>query len=388
MSLPDQVPFTDDQGGPNYRRASKACIPCREKKVKCHLGPLDRPGQPPCIKCRRSGRFCYFDDKTRGGQRKKARKDSNANTNAPSNLEPAASSLGPEVTQGEIHSIPNPVLIERESTMLNENDPLALSELRNSGDTFNMLAAAASKTSPVRNASIAVISPSLSSLSDQITKDTKMVWGKCIFVQNKFLTRSEAIELVTFYYIALADIGPFANTEYVDPNKYDKLVNEDILLLGAILTVASRLHPIPGIDGWSRSKLIHKRMWKWTKNEISSVVFGGRNLDKVGLGIVEACLLLSEWAPRDVLEGEDDHDSDQSTTMSEDEGNGEDGPRRDLKVVLEGAYRTDRFSWYFSQFPSKRLSDFKDHDWNGTYSFATFYQSDFLEPRRRPAATE
>jgi hypothetical protein len=49
--------------------------------------------------------------------------------------------------------------------MLNEDDPLALSELRNSGDAFNILAAAAAKTSPVRR--LPTISP-LSNISDQI----------------------------------------------------------------------------------------------------------------------------------------------------------------------------------------------------------------------------
>jgi hypothetical protein len=223
--------------------------------------------------------------------------------------------------------------------MLDENDPLALSELRNSGDAFNMLAAAAAtKTSPIRNPSVAMISL-VSTLSEPIRRDASTMWGKCIFVQNQYLTHSEAIDLVFFYYTALRDSSPFAHMEYADSNKHEKLIEQDTLLLGAILTVASRLHAVPGIDGWARSQLIHDRMWKWTKKEISSVVFGGRRPDKVGIGIVEACLLLSEWAPKDVLEGDEDRDSDQSVTSDGDDGN------RDIKVVLEGAYRTDRFSW-------------------------------------------
>jgi Fungal Zn(2)-Cys(6) binuclear cluster domain len=327
--LPVQNPVAEPEGR-IYQRAYKACVPCREKKVKCYLGPADQPAQPPCIKCRRSSLACYFDDKTRGGHRKRRKIETNGTNGTSSKV-------------ANFDAAPNTILHERDSTMLNENDPLALSELRNSGDAFNMLAAAAaSKTSLVRNPSVAVISP-ISTLSDLMRKDAKTMWGKCIFVQNKYLTNSEAIDLVFFYYTALRDGSPFAHMEYADSNKHEKLIEQDTILLGAILTVASRLHAVPGIDGWSRSQLIHDRMWKWTKKEISSVVFGGRRPDKVGIGIVEACLLLSEWEPKDVLEGDDDHESDQSVTSDGDE---QDDGNRDIKVVLEGAYRTDRFSWF------------------------------------------
>jgi len=87
---------------------------------------------------------------------------------------------------------------------------------------------------------------------------------------------------------------------------------------------------------------IHERCWKWTKNALSSVVFGGKSPQSAAVSIVETCLLLSEWAPKLILEEDGD---DRKSVMSEEETELEEN-KRDLKGVLEGAYRTDRFSWY------------------------------------------
>lgn len=50
-----------------YRRSYKACINCRTKKIKCDLGDLSNPSEPPCARCRREGRKCEFSVSRRGG---------------------------------------------------------------------------------------------------------------------------------------------------------------------------------------------------------------------------------------------------------------------------------------------------------------------------------
>lgn len=35
-------------------------IPCRRRKVRCDLGPVDDPHDPPCVRCRRESKECYF----------------------------------------------------------------------------------------------------------------------------------------------------------------------------------------------------------------------------------------------------------------------------------------------------------------------------------------
>lgn len=47
-------------GQPQHKRVYQACIPCRRRKVKCDLGSVDNPGDPPCVRCRRESKDCYF----------------------------------------------------------------------------------------------------------------------------------------------------------------------------------------------------------------------------------------------------------------------------------------------------------------------------------------
>ncbi|KAH8668596.1 hypothetical protein BX600DRAFT_460333 [Xylariales sp. PMI_506] len=43
-----------------HKRVYQACIPCRRRKVRCDLGSVDNPNDPPCVRCRRESKECYF----------------------------------------------------------------------------------------------------------------------------------------------------------------------------------------------------------------------------------------------------------------------------------------------------------------------------------------
>jgi hypothetical protein len=45
---------------PQHKRVYQACIPCRRRKVRCDLGSVDDPHEPPCVRCRRESKECYF----------------------------------------------------------------------------------------------------------------------------------------------------------------------------------------------------------------------------------------------------------------------------------------------------------------------------------------
>lgn len=45
---------------PKRRRTYQACISCRSRKVKCDLGPVDNPHDPPCARCKRELKKCIF----------------------------------------------------------------------------------------------------------------------------------------------------------------------------------------------------------------------------------------------------------------------------------------------------------------------------------------
>lgn len=46
--------------GTQHKRVYQACIPCRRRKVRCDLGSVDNPSDPPCVRCRRESKECYF----------------------------------------------------------------------------------------------------------------------------------------------------------------------------------------------------------------------------------------------------------------------------------------------------------------------------------------
>lgn len=43
-----------------HKRGYQACMPCRKRKVRCDLGPVDNPHDPPCVRCRREAKECTF----------------------------------------------------------------------------------------------------------------------------------------------------------------------------------------------------------------------------------------------------------------------------------------------------------------------------------------
>lgn len=52
---------------PRFKRTFAACLSCRTRKVKCDLGNVDEPGEPPCLRCKRERKECVFVESKRGG---------------------------------------------------------------------------------------------------------------------------------------------------------------------------------------------------------------------------------------------------------------------------------------------------------------------------------
>ena len=59
-----------------HKRVYQACIPCRRRKVKCDLGSVDNPGDPPCVRCRRESKECFFSATRRKRKTDDGRDDS------------------------------------------------------------------------------------------------------------------------------------------------------------------------------------------------------------------------------------------------------------------------------------------------------------------------
>ncbi|OTA90775.1 hypothetical protein M434DRAFT_22776 [Hypoxylon sp. CO27-5] len=59
QSLPSQQSQPQPQPS-QHKRVYQACIPCRRRKVRCDLGSVDDPHDPPCVRCRRESKECFF----------------------------------------------------------------------------------------------------------------------------------------------------------------------------------------------------------------------------------------------------------------------------------------------------------------------------------------
>lgn len=57
----------EDKNSIKFRRNYKACLNCRTRKVRCDLGPVEAPHDPPCARCRRERKECVFAESRRGG---------------------------------------------------------------------------------------------------------------------------------------------------------------------------------------------------------------------------------------------------------------------------------------------------------------------------------
>lgn len=60
LQPPERPSLVEQAPAPVHKRVYQACIPCRRRKVKCDLGSVDNPGDPPCVRCRRESKECYF----------------------------------------------------------------------------------------------------------------------------------------------------------------------------------------------------------------------------------------------------------------------------------------------------------------------------------------
>lgn len=59
-SNPDPSSSSQQAQSAQHKRVYQACIPCRRRKVRCDLGSVDNPHDPPCVRCRRESKECFF----------------------------------------------------------------------------------------------------------------------------------------------------------------------------------------------------------------------------------------------------------------------------------------------------------------------------------------
>ncbi|KAL2361257.1 hypothetical protein RJZ56_005862 [Blastomyces dermatitidis] len=310
-----------------HKRAYQACIPCRERRVRCDLGSVDSPHDGPCGRCRRERKFCHFSA-TRG--KKKA--GTAAGTSRQTTQQPEEgylpqsdrpSAFGSPVTSphgnnlnefnsaahslatrigignGSQIKIPQDILMRMTSS---DYGPQASSSggektvaalLRDaaytSHDALKLLWEAGRHSERDRGnppgttasagpstATSGPIRPSVASSSKHgsVTDDSRQPWSNLRFVRTGLFTAEEAIELVNYFHAYLAPFTPISSSSFQDPSTHPTLLEEEPILAVTILTLASRYMKFSGAGSISRSYMVHERLWQHLQGMISRMIFG------------------------------------------------------------------------------------------------------------------
>ncbi|KAK2788420.1 hypothetical protein FQN51_002913 [Onygenales sp. PD_10] len=297
-----------------HKRAYQACIPCRERRVRCDLGSVDSPHEGPCGRCRRERKFCHFSA-TRGRKKNPITSPNDASRREEAylqHLERAPTVEGSGTSPNSVHSLPAGVdnRIKGPSDSLRQmasndsrqqpgssgGDKAAAALLRDaaytSHDALNLLWEAGRHSERVRgNAPGAAAHPRTSTglhgqavpsgaSSNQGTGaddgdgDGLQPWSNLRFVRTGLFTAEEAMQFVDYFHAYLAPFTPISSSSFQDPSMHPTLLEEEPILAVTILMLASRYMKLSGPGAVSRSYMIHERLWQHLQGMISRMIFG------------------------------------------------------------------------------------------------------------------
>lgn len=317
--------------GNKWRRGYKACLNCRSRKVKCDLGPLDDPHEPPCSRCKREGKVCEFskpkkrvpDIKNLGlidvesndefqRQRRaivesitdrkyassaessastgvKWKFDANSMQSALVFLAKAAGSIADEANatthldhrrSPRTSKLVGPQSVELPSTLSSGySDDISNSPLQDFDETCRTAA------------------PLLDKLSSMRPKANIKLTDIEYIGPSKLISENEAVKLIEAFFLTMHPFFPHIPLQLHDPKELVRYP----LLLCAIVTISSRYHAFHEIgledDGQNRRNIVvHEQLWVHCQKMISQTIWAEASTRSIGT--VLAFLLFTEWNPR------------------------------------------------------------------------------------------
>lgn len=142
-------------------------------------------------------------------------------------------------------------------------------------------------------------------------------WGKFEPVRLKLIRRSEARYFLNFFIRQMHSFAPHCSPHLLDksPEALSELVCREPILLGAMLSVASR-YDVNHSAHVTAVDTFHRKISKWTQEKISRSFFLPASHT---IGTIEALLILSEWATLDLHDRRSSPDGSSDSEDSEDE---------------------------------------------------------------------
>ena len=319
--------------------------------MRCQLGSVDQPQDPPCARCRRENKPCYFSstrnkrakvdhdhtlaDRTssdiRQNENQNLQNESDIRTGhefkqygyspcsgdgktSNSDLDPGAESSDGQQTVS--------TLLDRQAYTTND----ALDLLHEAAQHGRSAIATETSAGSVHGSSSWHSSPSKSGFGkgrgaiDVALKS----WSTLLFVRDGLITAEEALSYVDWFYNSLAPLSPIPSARFQNHSQHKNLLEKEPILAVTMLTLASRYMKLSGPGAITRGYVIHDRLWNYLRGMISRVfwceetftsmeqvshsetMFPGSPDTRLGtpnsvlrtMGTCEALLLLLEWYPR------------------------------------------------------------------------------------------
>ena len=288
-------------------------MPCRSRKVKCNLGSVDNPGEPPCLRCKREKKDCVFTE-----QRRKRKTDSEPELtpDAHSQFPPAKRLNGlsasgvPPVYPGQLGnpysitpSLPSISALQRNADPnIRIESPQAgvlfENPIRGHTDAMTMLADASRMTeefnssqaraltgpssdlyraqfsgSLAANGSSLAIDPELENHDPEVVAAVE-AWASNRFVRAGYFTVLEGIQYIQYFFERMAPLTPIQVPNYSDLKTHPQFLRDEPMLSVTLLTIASRYMKLSGPGQESRRFKVHDQLWQFLQKMIMRMFFG------------------------------------------------------------------------------------------------------------------
>lgn len=360
-----------------WRRGFKACLNCRARKVKCDLGPVDEPHDPPCSRCRREGKICEFPKTSKSTTSERASSVINLQSNKATESWRRATINGDRESSNDAHSIPGSgpnvkwkfdtnsmqsalvflakaagsVAEPDSSTTQADNQDVtsAISDAQHDTliSSVSLCSDESTMISPQNNSvPDATAAPLIKKLSSVRPKASVRLTDIEYIGPNRLLTEVEAVKLIEVFFLTMHPFFPHIPLQLHDPKELVRYP----LLLCAIITISARYHAFHSIgleddEQMRRHIKVHEHLWVYCQRLISKTIWAEASTRSIGT--VLAFLLFTEWNPRAIhwkwpdYANQDDDKQDSTAEASDWSKSKDDGGLSGMAAIR----RSDRMNW-------------------------------------------
>ncbi|CCE65391.1 hypothetical protein TPHA_0L00350 [Tetrapisispora phaffii CBS 4417] len=376
-----------------WKRSFRACQTCRERKIKCNLGPLDNPHKPPCERCKREQRECIFVEPSRKS-RSLSPKDINygddgddnklkfihyqqGDNKGANNKEIQNMALEDSAWESDVSSMQNALeylasAAKSVSQFENHKPTSKLSDMVNSYSKDDMTQENIIKELFEKTELKNPASSLIAQLSRIRTKPHKKLSDIVYIGDDKLLTEEEARRLIEVFFQKLHPFFPYIPLQLHNP---EQLVRYPILLC-AVITISARYNNFGDLDLKTRESpdyniTIHEKLWMYCQRLISRTIWAEASTRSIGT--ILAFLLFTEWNPRAIHWNWSDYAND-SETINFNELN-EFDPINSYKgesiTGFEAMRHSDRMAWMLTGSAVRLAQDMKFIDTSNKIFLAT-----------------